>query len=97
MGFTSLPGENPLEIANDRARHNPMHASAVPGLRDEFLRFLHAEARKAVPDLADYGKEFPRCDTAGQLLTRFLQQKPALDAFTGWRGSRGGYTVPKGK
>ncbi|KAJ7473664.1 hypothetical protein B0H11DRAFT_2430116 [Mycena galericulata] len=95
LQFTGSGSDIPVEIAADRAKHNPMHKNATPELQDNFRRFLHKEVSRAVPGLPEYGEDWARCVLAGQMLDRFLKQKSAFAFLAGWSRTQGGYIVPK--
>ncbi|KAJ6474227.1 hypothetical protein C8R45DRAFT_1103208 [Mycena sanguinolenta] len=65
--FHNAPMEKPLEIARNRAAANPLHKDASPELRAEFAQDLYRRVKTVVPDLPDYGEEWPRCKFAGQM------------------------------
>ncbi|KAJ7501646.1 hypothetical protein B0H11DRAFT_2224523 [Mycena galericulata] len=96
LKFTGAGTDVPLEIASDRAMNNPMHKNATPGLRGDFARFIHETVRAEVPDIPEYGADWPRCVFAGQLLDRKLHQDAIFTVLGKWGRTRGGYLVPKG-
>ncbi|KAJ6598741.1 hypothetical protein B0H10DRAFT_1959210 [Mycena sp. CBHHK59/15] len=96
LQFTGSGPDVPVEIAADRAKNNPMHKNAAPGLQDSFSRFLHKEVSRVVPGLPGYREDWARCVLAGQMLDCFLKQKKAFAFLAGWSRTQGGYVVPKG-
>ncbi|KAJ7683674.1 hypothetical protein B0H17DRAFT_1204973 [Mycena rosella] len=95
LQFTGAGTDVPLNIANDRTRHDPMQPGATPELRETFNKYLHTLAQNLVPDIPEYGEEWPRCVLAGQFLERCLTSVTLLEFFVKWTGAKGGYTVPK--
>ncbi|KAJ7688939.1 hypothetical protein B0H14DRAFT_3051652 [Mycena olivaceomarginata] len=86
LQFTGTGSDVPLDIANSRAQFSPLHEHALPGLRAEFVDFLHA----------DQGHDWGRCKYAGESLDRYLLQQAAFDFFAGWGRTAGGFAVPRG-
>ncbi|KAJ6526506.1 hypothetical protein DFH09DRAFT_1371656 [Mycena vulgaris] len=96
LKFRGVGSDIPLEIASDRAKHNPMHKNATPGLRDDFSKFIHARVKAAVPGIPDFGEEWTRCTFAGQMFDRYVMQDAVFKFLAGWSCTVGGYKVPQG-
>ncbi|KAJ7789523.1 hypothetical protein B0H14DRAFT_3891800 [Mycena olivaceomarginata] len=58
---TSTPQEINTITANSRAQFSPLHEHALPGLRAEFVDFLHAKVKAEVPNMPDQGHDWGRC------------------------------------
>jgi hypothetical protein len=97
LKFTGAGTDIPVDIAADRAKHDPMHTKANPGLRDEFSKFIHASVKAAVPGIPEYGEDWTRCVFAGQMLDRYLMQEAAFKFLGAWSRTQGGYMVPHGE
>ncbi|KAJ7877411.1 hypothetical protein B0H14DRAFT_3130217 [Mycena olivaceomarginata] len=61
LQFTGTGSDVPLDIANSRAQFSPLHEHALPGLRAEFVDFLHAKVKAEVPNMPDQGHDWGRC------------------------------------
>ncbi|KAJ7818125.1 hypothetical protein B0H14DRAFT_2601547 [Mycena olivaceomarginata] len=96
LQFTGTGSDVPLDIANSRAQFSPLHEHALPGLRAEFVDFLHAKVKAEVPNMPDQGHDWGRCKYAGESLDRYLLQQAAFDFFAGWGRTAGGFAVPRG-
>ncbi|KAJ7873630.1 hypothetical protein B0H14DRAFT_3860017 [Mycena olivaceomarginata] len=96
LQFTGTGSDVPLHIANSRAQFSPLHEHALPGLRAEFVDFLHAKVKAEVPNMPDQGYDWGRCKYVGESLDRYLLQQAAFDFFAGWGRTAGGFAVPRG-
>ncbi|KAJ7939703.1 hypothetical protein B0H13DRAFT_1850469 [Mycena leptocephala] len=96
LQFTGTGSDVPLDIVNSRAQFSPLHEHALPGLRAEFVDFLHAQVKAEVPNMPDQGHDWGRCKYAGESLDRYLLQQAAFDFFAGWGRTAGGFAVPRG-
>ncbi|KAJ6553788.1 hypothetical protein DFH09DRAFT_1495357 [Mycena vulgaris] len=48
--FTGAGSDIPLDIANDRAAHDPMHKNASAAQRERFAQFVHGKIQEAMLD-----------------------------------------------
>jgi hypothetical protein len=97
--FTGAPSDISLDIANDRAAHDPMHRNAKPAHRVAFARWVHSKIRTIVPGIPKFNEDWTRCRVAGQMLDRYLLQDAAMkfmeDPNDKWSLTSGGYKVPQ--
>ncbi|KAJ6482016.1 hypothetical protein C8R45DRAFT_1003739, partial [Mycena sanguinolenta] len=82
LRFTGAGTEIPIAIATDRAKHNPTGKIAAPGVRDQFLRFLHSELAANILGVHEFGAAWPRAKFAGTLLQCHLIEEKVLEFFT---------------
>ncbi|KAJ7919940.1 hypothetical protein B0H13DRAFT_2427629 [Mycena leptocephala] len=96
--FSGAGSDIPLDIANDRAAHDPMHPNASAAQRQRFAQFIHGKVKEAVPDIPDFGEEWARCNFAGQMLDRHLAQEAVMKFMEDqkWSLTHGGFRVPRG-
>ena len=96
--FTGDGSDVPLAIANARPADDPLHQNASPALREHFAQYVHAEIKKHVPSIPDFGEDWIRCVFAGQLLDRHLLQEGVTNFLTShkWTRTNGGFVVPRG-
>ncbi|KAJ7911302.1 hypothetical protein B0H13DRAFT_2010175 [Mycena leptocephala] len=96
--FSGAGSDIPLDIANDRAAHDPMHQNASADQRKCFAQFVHSKVKEAVPDIPDFQEEWARCTFAGQMLDRHLAQEAAMKFMEDqkWSLTHGGFRVPRG-
>ncbi|KAJ7727469.1 hypothetical protein B0H16DRAFT_1778644 [Mycena metata] len=93
--FTGAGSDVPLDIAVDRARHNPFHKDAAPGLLESFTKWLHAQIQAAVPDIPDFNEPWPTCTFAGQMLDRYLLQEAIFKFLSTKKWARAkGFKIP---
>jgi hypothetical protein len=97
--FSGAGSDIPLDIANDRAAHHPMHPNASAAQRQRFAQFVHGKVKEAVPDIPDFGKEWARCNLAGQMLDQHLAQEAVMNFMEDqkWSLTHGGFRVPRGE
>ncbi|KAJ6572882.1 hypothetical protein DFH09DRAFT_1277366 [Mycena vulgaris] len=95
LKFRGAGSDIPLEIASDRAKHNPMHKNATPGLCDDFSKFIHARVKAAVPGTPDFGEEWTRCTFAGQMFDRYVMQDAVFKFLAGWSCTEFAYDALK--
>ncbi|KAJ7258648.1 hypothetical protein C8J57DRAFT_1234242 [Mycena rebaudengoi] len=90
LQFTGEGTDIPLAIATDRARNNPRHKLADPGVHEKFIEFLRDHAEAAV----DIPTSFPHAKTIKDVLDRYMVQVAVVDVFKPWQPTSGGYVVP---
>ncbi|KAJ7245526.1 hypothetical protein C8J57DRAFT_1242128 [Mycena rebaudengoi] len=88
LQFTGEGTDIPLAIATDRARNNPRHKLADPGVHEKFIEFLRDHAEAAV----DIPTSFPHAKTIKDV--RYMVQVAVVDVFKPWQPTSGGYVVP---
>ncbi|KAJ6505037.1 hypothetical protein C8R45DRAFT_971684, partial [Mycena sanguinolenta] len=91
-----VPAVNVPNVEPSPIVPNPTGKIAAPGVRDQFLRFLHSELAANIPGVPEFGAAWPRAKFAGTLLERHLIEEKVLEFFTAWSRTIGGYTVPQG-
>ncbi|KAJ6595104.1 hypothetical protein DFH09DRAFT_1413021 [Mycena vulgaris] len=95
--FTGAGSDIPLDIANDRAAHDPMHKNTSAAQRERFAQFVHGKIQEAVPGIPDFQEEWARCNYAWQMLDRHLLQEAAMKFMDDqkWSLTHGGFRVPR--
>ncbi|KAJ7182130.1 hypothetical protein C8R46DRAFT_1210715 [Mycena filopes] len=108
--FTGQGSDIPLAIATSRAKNDPLHKDAAPGVREAFALFVHAQVQAAVlvlakfgsvqhyavPEIPDFGEQWAVCTFAGQMLDRYLLQERIFKFLEKNKWSRAkGLMVPR--
>ncbi|KAJ6602492.1 hypothetical protein DFH09DRAFT_1301512 [Mycena vulgaris] len=90
--FTGEGSNKPLDIATDRAKHQPKHKLALPGITGTFLDWLrtraHEEGKVTIP------ASRPHASLVGDIFDRYLTQIALVEFYRPWLRSQNGYIVP---